>query len=311
MKKKVILFSILSVIVSLFFVPFTQQKTDLIKASFFNTYQQLAKADNWKKWRTDLRGPYLSDSTKISCKQDLNKFILSYSDITLLVNTVNGYTFNIEENNSNDYSYTVIPEKTQYVTSIIVTEKTNCLKHLFDLITKKPYSETHIADFKNFMEDPDLYYGFKIIKKKVTDTSIVVLRKAVLAKNKFNEAAKTLISLKQFIDSEGLKQTQPLIAQFFPKTNDSMQVNIGLPINKKVITSNPIIFMEMPPGESLYTVKFHGKFAERIKVYAAVRQYFNDRNLAMPVLPFETYLDNKLPENDSDIVNIQINFTTF
>jgi effector-binding domain-containing protein len=311
MKKKVFVFSILSVILFLFFVPFTQQKTFSIKAPLYNTYQQLAKADNWKKWRTDLRRAYLSDSTKISDKQDSNGFKLSYHDITLLVNIVNGYTFSINENNKNDYSYTVIPEKMPNVTSIIVTEKTNFIKHLSDLINKKSYSETHITDLKHFMEDPDLYYGYKIIKKKVTDTNIIVLRKVVLAKNKFSEAAKTLITLKQFIDLKGFKQTQPLIAQFFTKTNDSLQVNIGLPINGKIAASNPITFMQMPPNGNLYTVKFHGKFKERAKVYDAVHQYFNDRNLPMPILPFETYLDNKLPENDSDIVNIQINFTTF
>jgi effector-binding domain-containing protein len=311
MKKKVIIFSILLVILFLVFVPFTRQRTFSIKASFFNTYQQLAKADNWKKWRKDLRKANLADSTKISYKPNSNGFKLNYPDNTLTVRIINGYTFSIYENNTPDYSYTVVPEKLQNVTSIIVTEKTNFVNRLFDLITKKSFSETHITDFKEFMEDPDLYYGYKIIKKKVTDTNIIVLKKVILAKNKFSEAAKTITALKQFIDLKGLKQTQPLIAQFFTKPNDSMQVNAGLPINKKTSASKPIAFMEMPQTGNLYTVRFQGKFKDRTKVYAAVKRYFNDRNLSMPILPFETYLDNKLPENDSDIVNIQINFTTF
>ncbi|WP_295670538.1 hypothetical protein [uncultured Mucilaginibacter sp.] len=311
MKKKVILISILLLVILLFFFPFTQQQSVSVKASFFNAYQQLAVGENWIQWRNDLRAANSSDKTKVICKQHLNNFVISYGDNSLSVNTINGYTFSIAEQNSNEYSYTLIPEKATNITTVMVTEKTNGLKLLLELITNHNISQNHIADFKNFMEDPDLYYGYKIIKKRVTDTCIIVLKKAVLSKNKFNEAAKTLGTLKQFIYAKGLQQTQPLIAQFFPKNNDSTHVNIGLPINKKTTTNKLISFMEMPASGSIYTVRFHGKFADRLKVYAAVRRYFNDRNLAMPILPFETYLDNKLPENDLDIINIQINFTTY
>jgi effector-binding domain-containing protein len=311
MKKKVILLSSILVIFAICFIPFTQQKTVTVNASFFNVYQQLAKARNWEKWRGDLRNAWLTDSTKISGMQDANGFKLNYANIRLNLNIENGYTFKIKENNGNkefDYSYTVLAGKYQDTTSIILTEKTNGLNYLLNKLNTREASQTHITDFKNFMENPSLYYGYEITKTKVTDTNIVVLRRIVLAKDKFNEAAKTLNTLKQYVASNGLKQTQPLIAQFIPKNGDSSQVNIGLPINSKAFTKNHIVYMMMPKNGNIYSVKFHGKFNERQKVYAVMQQFFHDKAIQAPAVPFETYLDDKLPASDTAQINIQVNF---
>ncbi|MDB5132083.1 MAG: hypothetical protein JWR02_1832 [Mucilaginibacter sp.] len=313
MKKFIVLIPVIVLLSIAFFIPVSQQQTVVIKASFFNVYKELASAGNWERWRPDIRKPHQTDSTKILEKQNANEFTLNFSTTSLQV-IVNGYSFNVREYATDDelnYNYTVIPEKLPNYTSVVVTEKVSLIRYLINLVSGKSLVETHIADLKNFMEDADLYYGYKITRRKVTDTNVVVLRKMVLSKNKFDEAAKTLIALKRFIDSKGLEQTQPLIAQFFTKSGDSSEVNVGIPINGKVVAHDPIAFMRMPQTGSLYTVKFRGKFKDRMKAYAALQRYFNDRQLAMPLPPFETYVDDKLPQNESDIINIQINFTTF
>jgi effector-binding domain-containing protein len=314
MKKKLILFSILFIVLATCFIPFTPQKVIVIKASFYNTYQQLAKADNWKRWRVDLRQIQSRDSTKILEKAVANGFKISFNDFELNVIPANGYSFNIIENNNGsilEYTYSVLPQKLQDETKIIVTEKINVLSYVLNGFSNRLSSKTHITDFKNFMENASLYYGYEIIKTKVIDTDIIVLRKVVLAKNKFTEAAKNLDILKRYIAANGLKQTHPLIAQFFPKYNDSLQLNIGIPVNKKASAKSPVYFMEMPKNGNIYTLKFHGRFTDRHKAYAAMRRYISDRQIQMPTLPFEAYPNNRLPVNDTDYVNIQINFPSF
>lgn len=313
MKKFIVLILAVVLLSVIIFIPVSQQKAVIIKSSFFNVYKELANAGSWKKWRPDIRKPDQPDSTRIIERQNRNGFTLSFLTTRLQV-SINGYSFGIHEYNADnklDYSYTVIPGKLPNYTTVVAAESVSLAQYLVHLVSDKPLAETRIDDFKNFMEDADLYYGYKIIRKKVTDTNVVVIRKVVLAKNKFDEAAKTLTALKRFIGAKGLKQTQPLIAQFFQRSGDSSEVNIGVPINGKVTTQNPVSFMTMPATGSLYTVRFRGKFKDRMSVYAAVQRYFNDRQMPMPLPPFETYLDDKLPQNDSDIINIQINFTTF
>ncbi|MDP9046956.1 MAG: hypothetical protein M3N14_02390 [Bacteroidota bacterium] len=295
------------------FTPVTQQKTFVIKSSFFNVYNELTRAGNWERWRPDIRKLYQSDSTKITRIQDKTGFTLKFSAINLHI-SLNGYTFNISEFKAGEklaYSYIVVPQQLPNYTSLVVIEKTSLLRYLVGLTSGKALNETHAADFKLFMEDTDLYYGIKIIKTKVSDTNIVVLRKVVLVKNKFSEAAKSYAILKQFISSQGLKQTQPVIAQFLPKSGDSSEVNIGIPVNGKAAKGGPVSFLRMPKTGSLYIARFYGKFSDRMNVYAIVQKYFSDKQLTMPLLPFESYLDNKLPQNDSDIINIQVNFTTY
>lgn len=313
MKKKIILFSLLFVFLIICFIPLTQQKTIVIKASFYNVYQQLANVSQWQKWRKDIRKVYLTDSAKISNKQDTSGLKITYADFKLTVKPVNGYSFQVNEQANNkvfEYVYTVLPEKSATETKITIRESVNMLHYALNGFKTKLLTETHITDFKEFMENVNLYYGYDIVKTKITDTAIIVLRRMVLAKNKFSEAQKSINLLRNFAADNGLRQTQPFIAQFLPRGNDSMRLNIGIPVNKKVAVKKPIDYMEMPAGNT-YTAKFHGPFSEKTKIYTAIQRYFNDRHLQMPALPFETYLDNKLPLSDTSYINIRVNFPSY
>lgn len=310
MKKIAILLTLLFVISAACFIPFSQQKTIIIKGSFFNVYQQLANSQNWAKWRSDLRQVRLIDSTKISEKKMAKGFEISCTNLSISVSPTDGYSFKINEVNTGktfQYQYSILPGKFQDQTQIILSQKTNPLKYLF---RPNAFSRTHIADLKNFMEDVQLYYGYEITKRRITDTAIIAVRKVVLAKNKLAEATKSLTLLKQYASINGLTQIQPFIAQFLPLSKDSLNVNVGLPVNKKTSAKKPVAFMQMPAGNS-YTVRFHGRFIDRQKAYAALQRYFSDRQLQMPALPFETYMDNKLPLTDTDRVNIRISFPSY
>src|ERR1700730_8271663 len=116
MKKIVISLSLILILLIICFLPFTEQKTIIIKAPFYNVYQQLEKPENWKKWRKDLHQIQGADSTKISEKKSKNGFKITYNDLKIDVNPVDGYSFKVIEINKNktfEYSYTVVPEKQQ------------------------------------------------------------------------------------------------------------------------------------------------------------------------------------------------------
>jgi len=179
------------------------------------------------------------------------------------------------------------------------------------MIWPPSFSGTHIDDFKNFMETDSLRYGFKIFKTGVPESNLIVIRREVLKANKFTEAAKMLATLKQHIKANNIKQIYPVIAQFLPKGKDSSQVNVGFFIDKEVASNNEIIFTRMPKGGPLFAAKFEGEFSKRGKAYVALNQYFIDYTHQTAILPFETYLDNKLPHSDNDIINIQVNFSTY
>jgi hypothetical protein len=243
-----------------------------------------------------------------------NTFSIACKQLTLHVTNVDGYSFNVDQTNAQgnlNYSYTVTPKKDQNQTQVVVAEKKSAIKYFLGLFSGDNLSETHLSDIKRFMENPDLYYGFNIRKVHVTDTNIVVLTKTVPAKSEFDEAAKLLSTLKQYAAGRQLHQVQPLIAQFLPGRNDSVRLKIGLPVDKKIRTQPPFLFMTMPPGGYFYTTIYTGKFSNKMKAYSALYQYFRDRGMQTPILPFEAFLDNKLPTADTSQVHLRLNFSTF
>jgi len=315
MKKKVILFLLIIVIFALFFIPVHQQKTILIKSRFLNTYSQLTNPAKWEKWLPDLRKTMITDSGKISILKDTNSFVIKNEKNKLEV-TYKGNMFEINENKDGkkaNYRYAVIPVADKFLnkTIIVVDDKTNALKYLIGKFSAPSFSETHVDDFKNYMETDSLLYGFKIFKTEVPESTLIVMQKEVSEKDKFIGAAKVLAALQQYIKTNNIKQMQPLIAQFNQNIKDSVEVKVGFFIDREVKSANGVHFTRMPKGGPLYAVIFKGEFSKRGIAFDALKQYFADHSHQMVLLPWETYLNNKLPVNDNDTVNIQVNLGTF
>ena len=321
MKKKVVLISLLLVIIAVCFIPVTQQKTISIKAPFLNVYQQLANADNWAKWRPDIKRISITDSNKVSIKKDTAFFSIKYNGQELNVRSKENLFFVNDKQGAEtfDYSYIISPDRVQEFvldkhpkrTLVTATKKVSLINYLIGQLKPVSFSDTHIDDFKNYMETDSLLYGCKILRISIPEKNLIVINKAVLAKNKFNEAGKMLVTLQQYLKTHDVKQMRPLIAQFLPKGKDSALLKVGFFINKPVKSENEIIYMRMPKNGVFYIAGFKGKFNERRKTYAGLQQYFTDHLYQSALIPFEIYLDNKLPASDSDRVNLQVIFPSY
>jgi effector-binding domain-containing protein len=312
MTKKVLLLVLLAVIIAAFFIPVTQQKSVLIKSSFLYTYSFLADPVKWEHWIPELHKTLDADSGKILVQKGNNSFTIKGENTEFRVKE-QGTFFGIAEktnNGSSNYIYSLVPVDDKFLNKTIVSvdQKLNLASYLTGKIWPSFNSDNHLSDLKTFMETDSLLYGFNIVKTVVPESNLIVIRKKVLNRDRFVEAAKMLTTLQVYVKVNNLKQMQPLIAQFTPVTKDSTQVKIGFFINKKVKGGNGIEFDRMPKGGLLYAARFRGKFYKRGQIYSAMKEYFSDHTIQTLLLPIETYLDNKLPVNDSDSIYIQLNF---
>ncbi|MDB5142865.1 MAG: hypothetical protein JWQ66_1578 [Mucilaginibacter sp.] len=323
MKKIVILLSLLIVVIAACFIQVDIQKTVAIKAPLLNVYQQLSDPLNWEKWRPDIKRIFFADSNKVSIQKDgIISFRIKYADQGLNVIT-NENLFTIIDSVDNkriNYSYTVVPDQLQTTvldkhlkkTLVTANKKVTLINYLIGILRPVSFSDTHIDDFKKYMETDSLLYGCKIIRTGVPENNLIVIDNTVLAKNEFSEAAKLLAKLQQYLKTHtDVKQMRPLIAQFVSKGLDSAQIKVGIFINKKVESENDIKYNRMPKGGTFYIAGFEGKFNARQRVYKGLRQYFTDHLYQTALIPFETYLDNKLPASDTDRINIQIIFPSY
>lgn len=308
-KKNILLPLILIILIAICLIPVKQQTTVLIKSSFFNIYNVLGIPENWKNWRPDIKKAYIKDPGQFIIKKNRASFTINFPGASLSVSTA-GTLFAVDEP-SDSYTYLLVPDKYGSKTLVTVTKKSNVFTNLTNIFKPDSFTGTHITDLKNYMETDSLLYGFKIFKTKVPGANLIVIRKRVLVKDKFAEAASMLQTLRQFAAINKVKQTQPLIAQFLPKAKDSAEVNVGLFIDKEIAAGSGIMFSRMPNGGPLWAARFTGKFNERQTAYNALHQYFTDHLYQSAILPFETYLDNKLPVSDTDKVRVQVNFSTY
>ena len=313
MNKQVILSIVILIIIAFFFIPVSQQKTVSIKASFLTIYPQLLVAGNWEKWRPDLKNTLLTDAGKVSLKTDSNTFTISCPGLQFDVKA-GGDLFTIHENNKDksiSYSYTIVPDKSPGKTFIVVNKSTNIVGYLAGKFAPPSFADTHIDDFKKFIETDSLYYGCNIFKTRIPGGNLVVIRKEVVSAHKFDEAAKNLKALRLYLIAKHLKQIFPVIAQFIAKGKDSTQVNVGFFVDKETTSTGDFDFERMPVTGSTLSAKFSGKFRDRQRIYDGLKQYFTVHMLQFAIIPFETYFDNKLPDSDTSKVNMQVNFGTY
>jgi effector-binding domain-containing protein len=314
MKKKVILLSILIAVCAICFIPFTHQKTILIKASFFNVYLQMAKADNWKKWQPDISAALKKNPTQVKISKHSSGFGISTPNVTLNIKNVDGVVFNTEktiDGKSIKYSYILLPGSAEGNTIAKTGQKTNLIKLLIGVFDDT--DKNHDMDgLKNFMEDSRSYYGFEIKQTMVSDINIIVEKKTVPVKNKISGIIKIRQELDEFIKLNHLKAVQPVIADIRTNDPDSVRIMIGMPINKPVAAaSDKIQFMHEPEHGKILIGLYKGRYGDRQKLYTAMKNYITDHYLASPEDPYEKYLDNKIPFSDTAFVNLQVNFPIY
>jgi len=315
MIKKILLFMLLAAVIAVCFIPVTLQKTTTIHSPFLSIYSRLTNPLNWVHSRPDLRKASLTDSDKIAVQKDSSRFTIKYNGLALKVD-LKGNSFDVgedEHGKTTNYSYTMVPvpDKLLDKTSITIREDKTVMTYLIGKISQSPILEDRLRDLKSYLETDSLLYGFNIFKTGVPDSLLIVKQNEVLEKNQFIEAAKILASLQGYMKANNVEATQPVIAQFNKNAKDSVQVKVGFFINKAIKSSNGIQLNRMPKGGPLFAIKYKGEFLKRGKAVQALTQYFADHSHQLVILPFETYLDNKLPLSEKDTIKIQVNFGTF
>lgn len=313
MAKKLLLLIFILALLASCFIPVTQKENLTIKTPFLNLYSFLVKPEQWEKWRPELRQQFYADSAKIAVQKKTPAFAIKYNQLRLDVSP-NGNFFDIDEtdgSSTTEYGYALYPDKKPKSTIVTVYRPTNIIGYLFGKLRKEPFAGTHIGQLKNFIETDSLYYGFKIVKMGVPGSFLIVTQNTVKREACFEEAAALINKLRQFADVQKVKKIQPLIAQFTPAGKDSLLVKVGFYIDKEVKPGDGVEFNRMPRGGPLYTAVFSGKFEKRQRAYDALNQYYTDHSYQSAILPFEMYLDDRLPTSDTSKVLVRINFSGF
>ncbi|WP_158995676.1 hypothetical protein [Mucilaginibacter sp. L196] len=297
----VLLLFIIIIIIGL--IPFNKQVAVKINASYFNCYQQLSKAESWEKWNPDINKAVSNDSLLCKLNNTLKGFKLSipngyfdvktqYSGNILVKRVINGNDFN--------YSYIIIPGANILTTTVIATFKSNIIKYFIQALEKDDLRKTAIFDFKKYMEDTKSFYGYAITSVLLKERKVIVKRETVFKKEIYTETSVMQNQLHNYILSKQLIQAGQVMVQYIPKAGDSIQITIGIPVNKKITTDSRFLYMQIPPTKVLLT-DFKGKYNEKQKAFAAMGRYIQDRYLHAMSSPDEVFVSNLPVRDDSEV----------
>ncbi|WP_428329385.1 hypothetical protein [Mucilaginibacter sp.] len=313
MKKILLLFLLLfTILVAIALIPFNEEIAVKINASYFNCFQQVVNAKGWQKWHPVISKSFIRDSALYKATPVAQGFKFSLPDGYFLVKHLYSNTILVNSmlaNNNFNYSYTIIPDSIGLSTTIIVNFKSNIIKHFFTALKKSGLNKTGIRDFKHYMEDPKLYYGFNIREGFLDEKKIIVKRKTFLSKELFTQAFEMEQQLNSYILLKHLKQTGPLMVQYLNKQNDSVQMMVGMPVDAAIVSDNDFLYMKIPATKVLMA-DFKGKYFDRQKVYTAIGKYIQDKYFHVKIAPFEIF-EGKFPAQGSDMADFKLTYPVF
>jgi effector-binding domain-containing protein len=291
------------VIISIGFIPFNQQILIKIDASYFNCYQKLFNVDGWQSWYPDAK----NKKTAITLINSQNVFEFTFPGETVLVKKENGNTLSIKKviNKKHiNYFYSLIPDTNPLKASVIVTFKINLINYLIPSLRNSRVAETNVNCFKSYMEDAKQYYGFDIKTQFTADENTVVKSKTVSSKEAYSAVKQMQTELHNYVKLKHLERIGRVILQFIPKPNDSVQLLMGIPVNKKTVAENGFLYMYVPATKTVIA-DYSGKHQDRKEIYTALQKYLQDKYLHTKIPAFETY-EGKMPLDGSDEVSFKL-----
>lgn len=300
------------ILAAILLIPFDKEDVIKINAPYFNCYQQLNSPQNWEKWQSDINGIYQTDSSLCKLSTADNGFKIVIPDGSFIIQRQSSANLNVKKSVRNkplSYDCAVIPDTSGLITSVVINYSTSVIKYIFSELTGTNSHYADMYDFKKYMEDTKAYYGYYIKTDFLTRKRIIVNIKTVLTKDVLAEAATMRNQLYHHIAQKDLKQIAPLMLHYTARSQDSIQVTMGIPINKAIKPDQGFLYMEIPAGNALMA-DFSGRYGDKQKAYTAVEKYIQDKHLHRKIAPLEVF-DSELPKDADEITMFRLVYPVF
>lgn len=302
------IFCALTVLIVIGFIPFNQQVAVKINSSYFNCYQEVFNTSGWESWYPDVKNK--QSSVTLINSQDVFEFTIPGGSV--LVKKHGSSTLSIIKTAGKkdfNYTFTVVPNTNQLNTVIIISYRANIINYIIPSLQKKTLQETGIYNFKSHMEDTKQFYGFDIESGFVSEKNFLVKSKTVPANAIYGQAVTMQTELYNFVSLKHFKQVGDLITQFIHKPGDSVQILVGIPLDKKIQGQNGFLYMYMPPSKVI-VASYEGKYQQKKEVYSALEKYMSDKFERPKIAPFEVYAD-RMPADSNTMVSFKLNYLVF
>ena len=313
MKKGVIVVLAIIVLSIVSFFPVTQNSTINVSANFDNTLRQVMHIENWKNWFPAIQEAYKKNPDDYRIKKDSAQKIdtIFFPDKKFIIHALSPMSYEVNESEGheqNNFAFTVFPGGNSHRMDIYLVNKT---PFIYTLISNKRPGEDAMIALRSYLEDPKELYGFNIQMAEIRDPVIASLLTKIKKEDLFVRIQSAHKELMDYLSSNGLIKTGHVSISYIPIMGDSLQLTVGIPVNKIAASAKGIECLSLPPKGRVLVGDYEGRFSERNEIYHAMTKYLTDHTLSIPAESFERYLNDSIPTSDSTMIRIELDYPVY
>lgn len=162
---------------------------------------------------------------------------------------------------------------------------------------KKDINDYMLAMQQKFDNTPALY-GIDIIKQRVTDSSLVALRKSFAGLPNTSDIYQMVESLEGYIQQQGGTVVNPPMLNIYTEDSLHYEAMVALPVNKDLPARAPYMLKKMVLGNILVT-EVTGDLPVINKAQHELNNYVQDLQKVAPAIPYQSLVTNRLTQPDS------------
>jgi hypothetical protein len=303
-KKIIIAAGLIVLVFVLSFIPFTNKRKVVIKASLYDVAKQINDLNNWKKWYAGFE----ADSIKISGSFNSDQSAIT-SAYSYTLHHLNPLAVSLtRKNNSSSSSIVEITPLTDSTTVVAWNEKIIIFEMIKRSIKPQYSRQRNLDNLKRFMEDVTYKYGFLIKIVPVKDTLILTAETELIDNTSTHIVSNLYNLLQNFIKQHNL----PAEKKYFYKTElSNNKIAVGIPVYKQATNSGNIKFLQLPDNGRLVEGNYSGKISDKKSIYTAINNFMRDQHLKQVAQPLEQYnIADTILQLNSD-VNIKVYYPVF
>ncbi|WEA02107.1 hypothetical protein [Mucilaginibacter sp. SJ] len=156
-----------------------------------------------------------------------------------------------------------------------------------------------LLSLKHFLEDERNAYGYRIYLNHAKDTVLLVSANTYPIYPSLQAIYNTVTTLQQQAVGQGAKQTNFPMLNVTQTDEHEYQVNVALPINKKITPFQKTSINNIPKGGNLLVADVRGGQGTVNNALAQMKIYMKDHRLISPAMPFQLLVTDRLAQKDT------------
>lgn len=162
-----------------------------------------------------------------------------------------------------------------------------------------------------FLGDPDRVYGFRIEEQRVTDATLLSVRKPFDHYPATPEIYEMLDSVRQRITELGGRSTNQPMLNIYPGEAGGLEAMTAIATDRELNITLPYSLKRMLPNGKILVAEVRGGPASIRNCQEAVEAYVRDRGLLSPAMSFQRLITDRRANPDTGQWVTTINYPIF